>query len=90
MRCLIVPYWHMDIGCSVMLLLLAVVDEELAAAFAGVPAHNFARFRELPGIPSEVTPVGVIPVSHPAQDRLSPSLKRGRKATTDFIHHEGW
>ncbi|GHO62594.1 nitroreductase [Ktedonobacter sp. SOSP1-52] len=85
-----VPYWHMDIGCSVMLLLLAVVDEGLAAAFAGVPAHNFARFRELLGIPSEVTPVGVIPVGHPAQDRLSPSLKRGRKATTDFIHHEGW
>src|SRR3954467_3532378 len=26
-----VPYWHMDIGCAVMILLLAVVDEGLAA-----------------------------------------------------------
>ena len=30
-----VPYWHMDIGCAVMILLLAVVDEGLAAGFAG-------------------------------------------------------
>src|SRR5579883_3111898 len=26
-----VPYWHMDIGCAVMILLLAAVDEGLAA-----------------------------------------------------------
>ncbi len=85
-----VPYWHMDIGCSVMLLLLAVVDEKLAAAFAGVPTQNFTRFRELLNIPADVTPVGVIPIGHPAEDRPSPSLKRGRKSTSDFIHHEGW
>src|SRR5579859_2225388 len=31
-----VPFWYMDIGCSVMLLLLGVVDEGLAAGFAGI------------------------------------------------------
>lgn len=85
-----VPYWHMDIGCSVMVLLLGAVDEGLAAAFAGVPAPNFSRFRELLHIPSDVTPVGVIPIGHPAEDRLSGSLKRGRKPPTEFIHHESW
>ena len=83
-----VPYWHMDIGCSVMLVLLAVVDEGLAAGFAG--AHDLDALRELLHIPAEVTPVGVIPVGHRAPDVPSPSLKRGRKATTDFVHREQW
>ena len=83
-----VPYWHMDIGCSVMLVLLAVVAEGLAAGFAG--AHDLDALRELLHIPVEVTPVGVIPVGHPAPDVPSPSLKRGRKATTDFVHREQW
>ena len=85
-----VPYWHMDIGCSVILLLLAVVNEGLAAGFADVTAPNFAAFSELLQIPDEVTPVGVIPIGHPAPDKRSPSLKRGRKAPPDFIHYEGW
>ncbi len=45
-----VPYWHMDIGCAVMLLLLAVVDEGLAAGFAG--AHDLDALRALLGIPA--------------------------------------
>jgi nitroreductase len=85
-----VPYWHMDIGCSVILLLLAVVNEGLAAGFAGVTAPNVAAFKELLQIPDEVTPVGVIPIGHPAPDKCSPSLKRGRKAPTELIHYEGW
>lgn len=83
-----VPYWHMDIGCSVMILLLAVVDEGLSAGFAG--AHDLDALRALLGIPSTVTPVGVIPIGHRAPDKLSPSLKRGRKAETEYVHHEGW
>lgn len=83
-----VPYWHMDIGCAVMILLLAAVDEGLAAGFAG--SHDLDGLRRVLGIPAEVTPVGVIPVGHRAPDVPSPSLKRGRKAETDYIHHEGW
>lgn len=85
-----VPYWFMDIGCSVMLLLLAVVNEGLSAGFAGVPDFHFAEFRQLLHIPAEVTPVGVIPIGHRAPDKASPSLKRGRKSQSDFIHYEGW
>ncbi len=85
-----VPYWHMDIGCAVMLLLLAAVDEGLVASFAGFPAKGIEELHTLLNIPEEVTPVGVIPVGHRAQDTPSPSLKRGRKADTDYIHREGW
>ena len=83
-----VPYWHMDIGCAVMLALLAVVDEGLAAGFAG--AHDLAALRALLSIPDEVTPVGVIPIGYPAPDKPSPSLKRGRKAEAEYVHRERW
>lgn len=83
-----VPYWHMDIGCAVMVLLLAVVDEGLAAGFAG--AWDLDALRALLGIPAEVTPVGVIPVGHPAPDKPSPSLRRGRKAEAEYAHYGRW
>jgi nitroreductase len=83
-----VPYWFMDVGGSVQTLLLAVVDEGLAAGFAGV--HDLDALRALLGIPAEVTPMGVIPVGHGAPDKKSPSLKRGRKSETEYAHWERW
>lgn len=83
-----VPYWFMDAGCAVMTVLLGAVDEGLAAAFAGTRDLN--GLRSLLGIPPEVTPVGVIPIGHPAPDRRSPSLKRGRRDRRAVIHHETW
>ena len=83
-----VPYWHMDIGCSVMIVLLAAVNEGLDAGFAG--AHDLDALRALLGVPAEVTPVGVIPIGYRAPDTPSPSLKRGRKAEAEFVHRERW
>jgi nitroreductase len=83
-----VPYWHMDIGCAVMLVLLAAVDLGLDAGFAG--AHDLDALRALLGIPAEITPVGVIPIGHRAPDRRSPSLKRGRKPEGEYAHWEHW
>ena len=83
-----VPYWFMDAGCAIMILLLAVVSEGLAAAFAG--AHDLDALRALLNIPPEVTPVGVIPIGHPAEDKRSPSLKRGRREWDEVVHYERW
>jgi FMN reductase [NAD(P)H] len=86
-----VPYWFMDIGCTVMALLLAAVNEGLAAGFAG--AETTARRLELQrllGIPDEYTVVGVIPIGHGAEDKPSPSLKRRRKPPEEFTHYERW
>lgn len=83
-----VPYWYMDIGCAVMILLLAAVDQGLAAGFAGVP--DLDALRALLGIPSEVTPIGVIPIGHRAPDKRSPSIKRGRRPKEEVIHRESW
>jgi nitroreductase len=83
-----VPYWFVDVGCSAMLVLLAAVDEGLAAGFAG--AHDLQALRQLLGIPDDVTPIGVIPIGHPAPDKPSPSLKRGRMPLETVVHRERW
>ncbi len=82
-----VPYWWMDIGCTVMLILLAAVDEGLAAGFAG---GDFDGIRTELGMPEHFTPVGVIPVGRPLTDKKSPSLKRGWRGQDEFAHWETW
>jgi len=83
-----VPYWFMDVGHAVMLILLAVVHEGLAAGYAGFKDLQAAK-SEL-GIPAQVTPVGVIPIGHPAPDKKSPSLQRGWKPLDAVVHYEKW
>jgi nitroreductase len=83
-----VPYWFMDIGCAVMIALLAAIDEGLVTAFAG--SKDLRTLRALLNMPDEVTPVGVIAVGYRAQDIPSPSLKRGRKSDAEYLHYERW
>lgn len=71
-----------------MLLLLAAVDEGLAAAFVGV--WDQRRLQELLGIPEHFTPVGVVMIGHGAPDVPSPSLKRGRRRLDDVRRREHW
>lgn len=85
-----VPYWWMDVGCTVMLVLLAAVDQGLAAGFAGADAAGYVTMRELLGIPADFAPVGVIPVGHPLPDKPSPSLKRGWRPNAEFARWERW
>jgi nitroreductase len=83
-----IPYWWVDIGASLMLLLLAAVDEGLAAGFFGV--HRLEGLRDLLGVPEEVTPIGVVTLGHAAPDKRSSSLARGRKPSTQVVHEERW
>jgi nitroreductase len=82
-----VPYWWMDVGCTVMLILLAAVDEGLAAGFAG---GDFGAIRDEVGLPDDFMPAGVIPVGQPLPDKKSPSLKRGWRGLDDFARWETW
>jgi nitroreductase len=83
-----VPFWFMDIGCAIMIVLLGVVEAGLAAGFAGV--HDLNALRALLNIPDDVTPMGIIPIGHRATDKPSPSLERGRKPMAEAVHWEGW
>ncbi|MDQ4044450.1 MAG: nitroreductase family protein, partial [Chloroflexota bacterium] len=83
-----VPYWHTDAGAALMLVLLAVVNEGLASAFVGVRDPDAVR-AEL-GIPDDHLPVGVVAIGHPAPDKRSSSLKRGRKPLDSVLHRNRW
>jgi nitroreductase len=83
-----VPFWWVDAGASLMAVLLAAVDEGLGAGFLGV--HSIPGLRELLGIPSEVSTIGVVTVGHPAPDRRSGSLARGNRPERQVVHRERW
>lgn len=83
-----VPYWHLDAGCTLMLLLLAAVDEGLAAGFLG--GHRLAGLGELLGLPEDVEVLGLVTLGRAAPDRPSRSAARGRRPREQVIHREGW
>jgi nitroreductase len=82
------PYWFFDVGAACMIILLAAVNEGLAAGFAGIYRTN--EIRALLGIPEHFHPVGTISLGYRAKDVPSPSLKRGRKPRKDVIRYEHW
>ncbi|MGI8706696.1 MAG: nitroreductase family protein [Actinomycetota bacterium] len=83
-----VPYWYVDAGASLMLLLLGAVDEGLGAGFFGV--HRLPGLKELLDIPTDVTPVGVVTLGHPAADQPLGSARRGRKPRAHAVRWERW
>jgi nitroreductase len=83
-----IPYWHTDAGASMMLVLLAAVNEGLGSAFVGVMEPR--RLQELLGIPDDWLPIGVAMIGHAAPDTKSGSLKRGRRRLEDVLHRERW
>ena len=83
-----VPYPVVDAGAGLMLLLLAAVDEGLAAGFLGV--HRLEGLSGLLGIPKDVVPIGLVTIGLPLPDRGSRSLRRGWKPLDKVVHWEGW
>lgn len=83
-----IPYWWVDIGATWVLIMLAAVDEGLAAGFLGT--HRVDDLKTLLELPDEFMPIGVVTIGHPLPDRKSGSLKRGWVGDTDFARWEGW
>lgn len=83
-----VPYWWIDAGATLMAVLLATVNEGLAAGFMG--AHSLPGLSQLLNIPDRVVPVGVVTVGHGAPDRRSRSLDRGKRPREQLAHSERW
>lgn len=82
------PWWFVDAGGALTLLLLAVVDAGLSAAFVGV--REPSELAALLGIPYGVHPVGVALIGRGAPDKPSRSLGRGRRPIGDVLHRERW
>jgi len=83
-----IPWWWVDGGAALMLILQAAVDEGLAAGFLG--AHAMPGIHDLLGIPTAVEVVGVVTIGHPLPDERSSSLDRGSRPATEVTHRERW
>lgn len=83
-----VPFWWIDAGAAMMAVLLAAVDEGLAAGFLGV--HSLPALSARLNIPEDYSPIGVVTLGHPAPDRRSGSLDRPRKPRASVVHKESW
>jgi nitroreductase len=87
-----VPYWHVDAGAALMLVLLAAIDEGLAAGVSGVPHELAAELRGAFGVPEDVTIVAHVTIGVPAPDPgWSAVTSRATKPRrTDNVHWERW
>jgi len=83
-----VPYWWVDAGATLMLMLLAAVNEGLGAGLFG--SHRLEGLKELLGIPDDVAPIGIVTIGHPASTATTGSAKRGRKPPERLVHRDRW
>jgi len=84
-----VPYWHVDAGAAMMLLMLAAVDEGLAAGVFGV--LDWGPIWELLGIPEDVLPVAIVTVGKGAPETNErTSRRRGWKPIDEVVRWERW
>ena len=85
-----VPYWFVDAGALMMLVLAAAIDEGLASAFIGHPEQK-RIFDELLGLPEEVVPIGLALIGRPGDDPPAGSrLKERRRPLDDLVHWQAW
>lgn len=85
-----VPYWFVDAGALMMLVLLAAIDEGLASAFIGHPDQK-RIFAELVGLPEDVVPIGLALIGKPGEDPPPGSrFKERQRAKDDLVHWQRW
>ena len=85
-----VPYWFVDAGALMMLVLLAGIDEGLASAFIGHPDQK-RIFDELVGLPEDVVPIGLALFGKPGDSpSLGSRLKSMQRPAEDLIHWQQW
>lgn len=85
-----VPYWDIDTGFAALLMHLTAVNEGLGSCFFGLPPVTIGDFKREFGVPEEFSPIGTLTVGYRADDKRSPSLKRGHRPVDDVVHHGRW
>jgi FMN reductase [NAD(P)H] len=89
-----VPFWHVDAGAAMMLILVAAIEEGLAAAVYGIFGDDEQQLRELLRIPDELTLVAGISLGYPRPDpgwssRTSRATQR-RRAGDELVRWNTW
>ena len=84
------PYWDIDTGFGVMMILLTAVELGLGALFFGIFQGEKALMDAL-GVPDGYRPIGAIAVGHPtAGERSRPELSTGRRRLNEVVRWERW
>ena len=89
-----VPFWYVDAGAALMLVLLAAIDEGLAAGVSGVPRDAAAALRVSFGIPEDVGIVALVTVGVPAPDpgwsAVTSRRTQPRRESDESVRWERW
>ena len=89
-----VPFWFVDAGAALMLLLLAAVDEGLAAGVSGVPRDAAAELRTSFDIPDDVHIVALVTIGFPAPDpgwsAVTSRRTQPRRGSDEVVRWERW
>jgi nitroreductase len=89
-----VPYWFVDAGASLMLLLLAAIDEGLAAGVTGVPSEAEEDLRIAFGIPDDVAVVALVTIGVQAPDpgwsAVTSRRTQPRRPSSEVVRWEQW
>ena len=84
------PYWDIDTGFGVMLILLTAVELGLGALFFGIFQGEKALLDAL-GVPGGYRPIGAVAVGYPtAGERSQPELRTGRRRLDEVVKWERW
>jgi nitroreductase len=89
-----VPFWHVDAGAAMMLILVAAIEEGLAAAVYGIFGEDEQKLRDLLGIPTEFTLVAGVSLGYPLPDpgwssKTSRATQR-RRAVDELVRWNNW
>jgi FMN reductase [NAD(P)H] len=89
-----VPFWHVDAGAAIILVLLAAIEEGLGAAVYGIIGEDDQKVRNLLRIPDDLTIVAGISIGHPLPDpgwssKTSRATQR-RRAVDEIVHWNTW
>ena len=88
------PFWYVDAGAAMMLILLAAIDEGLAAGVYGVTVPEMQAFKDLLGIPEDVHVVAGVTVGRarpdPNASRASSRFSQMRRAAEEVVRWERW
>jgi FMN reductase [NAD(P)H] len=89
-----VPFWYVDAGAAMMLILVAAIEEGLAAAVYGIFGDDERKLRDLFRIPEELTLVAGISIGHPRPDpgwssKTSRATQR-RRAQDEVVRWNRW
>jgi nitroreductase len=85
------PYWDIDTGMAVMLILLAAIEEGLGAVFFGIAWGEDILLQEL-NVPEGCRPIGVIALGYPHEsEKFDSSRFTARRRRLDsMVHYGGW